>query len=137
MIGCGEWGRRKFPSWNRCYNSLGRENRRSMLDGRSRKMSSFKADEFELPGYPNRDAEYTGENTCLVIQNIGKKCKWKNHRHLSNAETCHKRCVQHQRICCKVENVKGKEKWRVSRTSHLISESPVSYKLSAWQLLAK
>ena len=43
----------------------------------------------------------------LVIQNIGKKCKWKNHMHISNAETCHKRCVKHQRLSCKVENVKG------------------------------
>ena len=27
-----------------------------------------------MPGDPNRGAEYTGKNTCLVIQNIGKKC---------------------------------------------------------------
>ena len=113
MIGCGGWGSRNFLSWNRCYNSLGRENSRSMLDGRSRNMNAV----LKLMSLKCQDIQTEGLSTQVKIPVLsfktGKKCKWKHHMHISNAETCHKRCVQHQRLCCKVENVK--ESWQKRR----------------------
>lgn len=71
-------------------------NGRSTLDARSKRMS-IGNDEFEVPGYPKRDAEYTGKNTCLV-QNVRKRCNCRKNMHTSNIATYHKGCVEHQEV---------------------------------------